>query len=92
MNIKLFYKVFFGNANIKLAESTDRWPVMYRYRHANIRWTFVFINLVESSRPTQASAQYPRKHVQLIIFDHWLVSANQFQPMIDYEITTNSHH
>ena len=38
------------------------------------------------------SAQYPRKHVQLIIFDHMLVSTNQFQPMIDYEITTNSHH
>ena len=52
---------------------------MHRYRHANIRWTFVFINLVESSYPSilVRSAQYPRKHVQL---------------MIDYEITTNSHH
>ena len=55
MNIKLFYEVFFDNANIKLAESTDRWLVMHRYRHANIRWTFIFINLAELSRHTQAS-------------------------------------
>ena len=83
MNIKLF---------MNYQQILESWPVTYRYQPANI--LFHKSCRVVASYPSilVRSAQYPRKHVRPIIFDYRLVNANQFQPMIDYEITTNSHH